>query len=134
MKRGVRKLSFDYAGLLGEVKYRIQHAQSKAVLADNAELIRHYWDIGRIIDLRQKEEGYGTGVVPRLARDLHNDLPEEKDFSERNIKRMLAFHRAYPRPAWVVPQPVAQLLAPAVIPFTARPKGKKATTRKGGRK
>ena len=110
MKRGLRKTSFDYASLLGDVKSRIQQAQSRAVLAANAELIRLYWDIGRTIDARQKEEGYGTGVIPRLARDLHNELPEQKGFSERNIKRMLAFQRAYPRPAEVVPQPVAQLL------------------------
>jgi hypothetical protein len=37
-------------------------------------------------------EGWGAGVIPRLARDLHNELPEEKGFSERNIKQMLAFY------------------------------------------
>ena len=35
----------------------------------------------------------GAGVIPRLSRDLHNELPEEKGFFGRNIKRMLAFYR-----------------------------------------
>lgn len=64
----------------------------------NAELIRLYWDIGRILEERQEQEGYGAAVIPRLARDLHNQLPEVKGFSERNIGRMIAFSRAYPRP------------------------------------
>ena len=38
----------------------------------------------------------GAAVIPRLARELCNELPEEKGYSERNIKRMLAFYRAYP--------------------------------------
>lgn len=111
-----------YAEMLGDIKVRIQQAQTRAVLAVNAELVRLYWDIGRLLDERQRREGWGAGVIPRLAADLHNELPEQKGFSERNLKRMLAFYRAY---AWEpglgpstqtepgalpkVPQPVAQI-------------------------
>ncbi|MEN9361898.1 MAG: hypothetical protein RL095_3433 [Verrucomicrobiota bacterium] len=48
-----------------------------------------------MLDARQRQEGWGAAVIPRLARDLKNDLPEEKGFSERNIKQMMAFHREY---------------------------------------
>jgi len=99
-----------YAGLFTDIKQRIRHAQTRAVLAVNAELIRLYWEIGALIDARQQQEGWGAGVIARLARDLHNDLPEEKGFSERNIKRMLAFHREYPLPNFM-PQAVAQRAA-----------------------
>jgi predicted nuclease of restriction endonuclease-like (RecB) superfamily len=95
-----------YRQTLADIKQRVRHAQSRALLAVNAELIRLYWEIGAMIALRQKQEGWGTGVIPQLAKDLHNELPEEKGFSERNIKRMLAFYREYPDLA-VVPQPVA---------------------------
>ena len=84
-----------YATLLADIKQRVRRAQVRAMLAVNAELIRLYWDIGRVIDVRQQQEGWGAGVIPRLARDLHNDLPEEKGFSERNIKQMLACYREY---------------------------------------
>ncbi len=106
----------DYANLLGQVEERIRHAQVRAVLSVNAELIRLYWDIGRILDERQAQEGWGAAVIPRLARDLHNELPEIKGFSERNIKRMLGFFRAYPDPFGMMPQPVAQSPARAVLP------------------
>lgn len=108
-----------YAGLLGEIKQRIRHAQARAWMAVNAEMIRMYWCIGQVIDGRQQQEGYGAAVIPRLARDLHNELPEEKGFSERNIKRMLAFYRLYPQAALdaeLVPQPVAQVAPDVCIP------------------
>jgi predicted nuclease of restriction endonuclease-like (RecB) superfamily len=103
-----------YAALLTDVKARILHAQTRAVLAVNAELVRLYWDIGRALDAKQAEEGWGAGVIPRLALDLKNELPEVKGFSERNIDRMIRFYRAYPDPAAISPQPVAKLEPPPV--------------------
>jgi hypothetical protein len=108
-------LTSDYANLLRDIKHRIRQAQTRAVLSVNAELVGMYWDIGRIIHHQQQDEGWGTAVIPRLARELHNELPDEKGFSERNIKRMLAFYRAYPEPAQIVPQPAAQLALPAHV-------------------
>jgi predicted nuclease of restriction endonuclease-like (RecB) superfamily len=105
-----------FAALLADVKARIQAAQTRAVLAVNAELVRLYWDIGRVIHQRQQREGWGAAVIPRLAAALKNELPEVKGFSERNIKRMLAFYRDYPDPAVIVPQAVAQLPGPRKVP------------------
>jgi predicted nuclease of restriction endonuclease-like (RecB) superfamily len=114
-----------YAGLLADIKSRIQAAQARAVLAANAELIRLYWDVGHQLDQRQAAEGWGAAVIPRLASDIRNELPEVKGFSERNFKRMLAFFRAYKvvsgfgsqavasehdgKGASKVPQPLAQM-------------------------
>jgi len=109
----------DFALLLSEVKQRIQLAQTQAVLAVNLELVRLYWDIGCIINARQKREGWGAAVIPRLAQELKNEMPELKGFSERNIKRMLSFFRAYPDPESIVPQRAAQLKAPEQVPQPA---------------
>ncbi len=106
----------DFAALLADVKGRIQAAQTRAVLAVNAELVRLYWDIGRIIVDRQRREGWGAAVIPRLALKLKNELPDLKGFSERNIKRMLAFHRDYPDPIAMWHQVVAPLPASAKVP------------------
>lgn len=114
-KRAAAKIDL-YADLLRDVKLRIQHAQTRAVLAVNAELVRLYWDIGRELDARQAEEGYGTAVIPWLATDLRNELPEVKGFSERNIGRMVAFYRAYPNPDGFLPQAVAKPPAEAAPP------------------
>lgn len=57
---------------------------------------------------RQEREGWGTSVIPRLAADLKNELPEEKGFSERNLKYMIRLAREYGSQA-IVQRPVAQL-------------------------
>ena len=105
-----------YAQLLKDIKTRIQQSRTRTIFSLNAEMIRLYWDIGRMIDDRQQRQGWGAAVIPRLARELHNELSEEKGYSERNIKRMLAFYRAYRDPAAIVPQPVAQLAAAQKVP------------------
>lgn len=97
-----------YTGLLAEIKTRIQAAQTRAVLAVNGEMVRLYWHIGRLLDARQAQQGWGAGVIPRLALDLKNALPEVKGFSARNLDRMVAFARAYPSPSDFSPQPVAK--------------------------
>jgi predicted nuclease of restriction endonuclease-like (RecB) superfamily len=106
----------DYSALLKDVKSRIRHAQTRAVFAANAELIRLYWDIGRMIDAKQGLEGWGAGVIPRLANDLRNEVPDVKGFSERNIGLMIAFCRAYPQPQAILQQPVAKLGVQEVLP------------------
>ncbi len=98
-----------YGNLLSDIKTRIRQAQVKATLSANSEMILMYWDIGRMIQERQDHEGWGTAVIPRLSRDIRNELPEEKGFSERNIKRMLRFYREYPNILPIMPQAVAQL-------------------------
>lgn len=85
-----------YRDLLADIKARIRAAQHRAALSANAEMVLLYWDIGRLIAARQEHEGWGAGVIPRLAADLKNELPEEKGFSERNIKLMVQFFNTYP--------------------------------------
>ena len=118
-----------YAPFLAVVKNRIRAAQVKATLSANAELIHLYWDIGRAIVAMQEKEGWGAGVIPRMARDIANDMPEVKGFSERNIGRMIVFAREYPDLTAILPtasaklsdslkvqQPAAQLPAIAKVP------------------
>lgn len=114
-----RPLPQGFSKLLGEVKLRIQFAQTRAMAAVNSELVRLYWDIGRLIDERQLHEGWGAAVIPRLAAELRNELPEIKGFSERNIDRMIAFFRAYPTPSQFSPQVVAKLSPPKKAPESA---------------
>lgn len=97
----------EFSSLLADVKGRIQSAQTRAVLAVNSELVRLYWDIGRIIADRQQREGWGAAVIPRLAAELKNELPDSKGFSERNIGLMIAFYREYPVPISIAQQSAA---------------------------
>ncbi len=96
-----------YSELLKDIKSRIRQSQIKAAMSVNAEMLMLYWEIGRMIDERQDSEGWGSGVIPRLAKDIKSELSDVKGFSERNLKRMLAFYREYPQ--IIVPPPAAQL-------------------------
>lgn len=102
-------LPTDYPRLLEDIKEHIRIAQVKANLAANRELVLLYWEIGRLIARRQRQEGWGTGVIPRLSRDLKNELPDIKGFSERNLKRMTQFFQEYPSLYVIGQQAVAQL-------------------------
>lgn len=85
----------DYSTLLGEIKQRIRTARYEALKAVNKELIGLYWDIGRMIVERQKEDAWGKSVVERLSRDLQNEFPGTQGFSARNIWRMRDFYLTY---------------------------------------
>ncbi len=98
-----------YAELLGQIKQRIRQGQTRAVLSTNAEMISMYWDIGRMLHERQQQEGWGAAVIPRLSRDIRNELPEVKGFSERNIKLMVQFFHEYPSLFPIGQRAVAQL-------------------------
>ncbi|MCD6486830.1 MAG: DUF1016 family protein [Syntrophobacterales bacterium] len=98
----------QYSQLLTRIKDRIRRAQVKATLSANAEMILMYWDIGRMIHERQQQEGWGSKVIPKLAQDIHNEPPEVKGFSERNIGYMIRFAREYDNPL-ILQQAVAKL-------------------------
>jgi predicted nuclease of restriction endonuclease-like (RecB) superfamily len=92
----------NYAGLLADIKQRIRTAQVRTAMAGNASMLMLYWEIGGVLAERQKNEGWGAAVLPRLATDLHNDLPEVKGFSARNLRLMIQFFDEYPAfgPIW----------------------------------
>ena len=56
-----------YKSLIGDIKSRVRQAQNKAALSANAEMIFMYWDIGRMIEARQIDEGWGAGVIPPIG-------------------------------------------------------------------
>lgn len=97
-----------YRNLLGDIKTRVSQAQYRAALAANAEMLFMYWDIGRMIAERQKREGWGKGLLARLAVDLRNEIPEIKGFSERNLQMMVQFQYEYPELCLIPQRAVAE--------------------------
>jgi predicted nuclease of restriction endonuclease-like (RecB) superfamily len=104
----VAALPAGYAVWLTNIKARVVAARQRAALAANAELIQLYWQIGRDILERQAQQGWGSKVIDRLARDLRESFPEMKGFSGRSLKYMRAFAEAWPETE-IVQQPAAQL-------------------------
>jgi hypothetical protein len=100
-----------YKDLLSEIKSRIRKAQKRLATVANTELLVLYWDIGGLLVDRQKMEGWGAGVLRRLATDLKNELSDQQGYSERNLKLMTQFYREYPGLFAIGQQPVADIYA-----------------------
>jgi predicted nuclease of restriction endonuclease-like (RecB) superfamily len=88
MKSSIAK---GYVVFLREIKQRIRASQYEAFKAVNQEMIRLYWDIGRMIVERQEKEGWGKAVVETLARDLQKEFPGMQGYSVDNLWRMRKF-------------------------------------------
>jgi predicted nuclease of restriction endonuclease-like (RecB) superfamily len=97
-----------YRRFVEGIKERIRTAQLKAALAANAELVLHYWEIGREILANQEREGWGAKVIDRLAADLQREFPKLAGYSSRNLKYMRAFAVAWPDRA-IMQQLAAQM-------------------------
>lgn len=100
--------SKSYQTLLADLKQRIRTAQVRAALAVNRELVLLYWGIGKEILARQDQEGWGTKVIDRLAKDLRSEFPGQQGLSPRNLKYMRALAEAWPDEA-IVQQVAAQI-------------------------
>ena len=81
--------------MLASVKERIHAAQYSALKQVNRELVRLYWDIGRVIVERQEEEQWGKAVIRRLAADLQTEFPGTRGYSVRNLWSMRQFYVEY---------------------------------------
>ncbi|MDD5681605.1 MAG: DUF1016 N-terminal domain-containing protein [Candidatus Omnitrophica bacterium] len=85
----------EYIEFLNEIKSRILTARIQAIRSVNKELIQLYWDIGKSIVERQKQFGWGKGVVEQLSRDLTNEYANFEGFSRDNLWRMRMFYLEY---------------------------------------
>lgn len=98
----------NYDDFLRDLKERIRSAQVRAALSVNRELVLLYWQLGRDILTRQRQQGWGAKVIDSLARDLQKEFPDMKGFSPRNLKYMRAFAEAYPNEP-IVQEVLAQI-------------------------
>ena len=97
-----------YNELLQELKTHIREAQVRAAMAVSRELVLLYWTIGREISRRFDQQGWGTKIVDRLARDLQTEFPGVEGFSPRNLRYMRSLAEAWPEPE-ILQQLIARL-------------------------
>lgn len=101
-------LPADYAELLESLKARVKGARIQAQRTVNSLVIELYWSLGKDILARQDRQGWGSGVINRLASDLRTAFPDMKGLSARNLQYMTAMVRAWDAEA-NVPHVVAHL-------------------------
>ena len=100
-----------YNCFLVDIKTQIKLSQQKAFNAVNQEMISLYFNIGKMIDIWQKELGWGAKVIDKLSLDILNEFPTMSGFSTRNLKLMVQFYKEYSNDEFV--QPIV-----AQIPWT----------------
>lgn len=90
-------LPVDYLDTVKEIKERIRGAQYRALRVVNKELIGLYWEIGRIIVEKQKNDpdSWGKGIINRLSLDLASEYVGPHGFSSSNLWRMRNFYEKY---------------------------------------
>ncbi len=89
-------LDADYQSLLDEIKGRLKKAQLKAAIVVNRELIKFYWDIGKLLIERQQKGKWGDKLFEVLSNDLRKVFPNTEGFSKTNLKYMRLFAKNYP--------------------------------------
>ena len=85
----------DSRSWVKELKQRYLSARLKAAVEANRTLLEYYWSLGRDIAAKQYANTYGSGFYKTLSHDLRSEMPEEKGFSENNIRYMCRFYQLY---------------------------------------
>lgn len=94
-KNKTLQISPDYKTFLQDVKDKIKAARLRAALSVNQELIRFYWELGRMIIQKQKHSNWGDKLIEVLAVDLKKSFPNTQGFSRSNLHSMKKFAEAY---------------------------------------
>ncbi len=74
----------------------IEQAKVRAIMGVNAELLALYWKIGNSILEKQEHQGWGKQIVEQLSKDLIRHFPDDRGYSERNLRYMRRFAEEYP--------------------------------------
>ena len=105
-------LDDDYTQWLVELKTRYRSAQITAAVKVNAEKLLFNWQLGRDLVLKKAEERWGTGVVEQVSLDLHEEFPNDKGFSTRNLWYMKQWYEFYTREPQFLQRVVAEIQIP----------------------
>jgi predicted nuclease of restriction endonuclease-like (RecB) superfamily len=87
-------ISKDEREFITIIKEKIRKSQYNALKVVNVELINLYWEIGKSISDKQKEN-WGKSIVKTLSNELKNEFPGIKGFSISNLWNMAKFYNEY---------------------------------------
>lgn len=90
------ELSREYQAWREKLVKGIRQERYAARLRVNAELLTHYFHIGKEIIRKQEEQGWGAQVIPTLAKDLEKEFGTRAGYGEYNLRYMKRFAEAYP--------------------------------------
>jgi len=88
------KLDKTQIQFISEIKDKVRQAQYEALQAVNTHLINLYWELGKAISEKQKEN-WGKAIVTTLSEELKKEFPESGGFSTSNLWYMVQFYTEY---------------------------------------
>jgi predicted nuclease of restriction endonuclease-like (RecB) superfamily len=91
----VNKHNSEYKIWINELKNQVRFVQIKAAIAVNSELIKFYWELGKMISEKKEFYNWGDKLIDQISLDLKEKFPEMKGFSTRNIKYCRNFYSFY---------------------------------------
>lgn len=74
----------------------IDTAKLKTAINVNMGMLSLYWTIGKQILDKQEKQGWGMQIIAQLSRDLSSCYPDDRGYSERNLRNMKRFASEYP--------------------------------------
>ena len=61
----------------------------------NEELITMYYEIGKYLSKKVKEEKWGSKVIENISKEIKNKYPTLKGFERKGLYRMIQFYETY---------------------------------------
>ena len=98
------KIDGDYAEWIRNLSLRFRQGQIKAAIRVNSEMLRFYFSLGADIVNKKAESRWGDGFFKNLSRDLQNELPGVRGFSETNLRYAKYFYLLYNQTLTIHPQ------------------------------
>ena len=95
-KDGNTLLPTGYVLWRKDIEHLIDTAKLKTAISVNMGTLSLYWNIGKSILQKQKQEGWGKQVIEQLSKDLTSRYPDDRGYSIRNLRYMKRFASEYP--------------------------------------
>lgn len=91
------KDNIQFNTIFNNIKELVVNNRNKVYTTVNIEMLKLYWNIGKIImEIQQGDERakYGDSILEKLSEKLTNEFG--KGFSKRNLERMRKFYICFP--------------------------------------
>ncbi len=85
-------ISIDF---IKQLKQQIVASRYVVAKIANAESLKLYFTVGKIIDNRFEQERWGAKVLDTISEQLQQELPGLRGFSAVNLKKMRVFYKEW---------------------------------------
>ncbi len=104
----------DYIEAVKTIKEAIQQSRYRAAKLVNSEVLALYYWVGNYVSVNSRIGAWNTNAIATISKQLQQEMPGLKGFSETGIKDMRIFYEAWsPYLNW---QPIVADL-PHALPF-----------------